>query len=165
LLEISLAEDELPEGVPGEAWIHWAIYKSRPDVEGICRAQPPISTAVTSAGVPIRPLHGQGAFLGEEVPVYADARLIRSRDAGEALAASLGDAGGVVMRGNGAVTVGKSIGTAVARMWVLEVSAEINRTAAAVGSPQVLNGEEFSYWESVSEEILERIWSYLKASK
>jgi HCOMODA/2-hydroxy-3-carboxy-muconic semialdehyde decarboxylase len=165
LLEISLAEEELPEGVPGEAWIHWAIYKSRPEVEGICRAQPPISTAVTSAGVPIRPLHGQGAFLGEEVPVYDDARLIRSRDAGEALAKRLGDAGGVVMRGNGAVTVGKSIGTAVARMWVLEVSAEINRTAAAVGTPQVLNGEEFSYWESVSDQILSRIWSYLKASK
>jgi HCOMODA/2-hydroxy-3-carboxy-muconic semialdehyde decarboxylase len=165
LLEISLDEEDLPEGVPGEAWIHWAIYKSRSDVEGICRAQPPISTAVTSASVPIRPLHGQGAFLGEEVPVYDDARLIRSRDAGEALAERLGDAGGVVMRGNGAVTVGKSIGTAVARMWVLEVSAEINRTTAAVGSPQVLNREEFSYWESVSEEILERIWSYLKASK
>jgi HCOMODA/2-hydroxy-3-carboxy-muconic semialdehyde decarboxylase len=165
LLEVSLAEDELPAGVPGEAWIHWAIYKSRPDAEGICRAQPPISMALASTGIPIRPLHGQGAFLGEEVPVYDDARLIRDREAGEALAGSLGDAGGIVMRGNGAVTVGKSIGAAVARMWVLEVSAEMNRTAAAVGSPQVLNGEEFSYWESVSEEILERIWSYLKASK
>lgn len=165
LLEVSLAEDELPEGVPGEAWIHWAIYKSRPDVGGICRAQPPISTAVASAGVPIRPLHGQGAFLGEEVPVYDDARLIRGREAGEALAGDLGNAGGIIMRGNGAVTVGKSVGAAVARMWVLEVSAEINRTAATVDTPRALNEEEFSYWESVSEEILERIWSYLKASK
>ncbi len=162
LLEVSLAEDELPEGVPGEAWIHWAVYKRRPDVEGICRAQPPISTALASAGVPIRPLHGQGAFLGEEVPVYDDARLIRSREAGEALAERLGDAGGIIMRGNGAVTVGKNVGAAVARMWVLEVSAEINRTAAAVGTPRVLNEEEFSYWESVSEEILGRIWSYLR---
>jgi HCOMODA/2-hydroxy-3-carboxy-muconic semialdehyde decarboxylase len=165
LLELSLAEDELPEGVPGEAWIHWAIYKSRSDVGGICRAQPPISTAVTSAGMPIRPLHGQGAFLGEEVPVYDDARLIRGREAGEALAGDLGDAGGIIMRGNGAVTVGKSVGAAVARMWVLEVSAEINRTAASVGTPRALSEEEFSYWESVSEEILERIWSYLKTSK
>jgi L-fuculose-phosphate aldolase/HCOMODA/2-hydroxy-3-carboxy-muconic semialdehyde decarboxylase len=49
-------------------------------------------------------------------------------------------------------------------MWVLEASAEINRTAASAGTPQVLNEEEFSYWESVSEEILERIWSYLKAT-
>ena len=164
LLEVSLTKDELPEGVPGEAWVHWAIYKSRPDVEGICRAQPPISTALDSAGVPIRPLHGQGAFLGEEVPVYDDARLIRGREAGEALAERLGNAGGIIMRGNGAVTVGKSVGAAAARMWVLEVSAEINRTVAAVGTPRVLNEEEFSYWESVSEEILERIWGYLKSN-
>ena len=165
LLEVSLAEDELPEGVPGEAWVHWAIYKSRPDVGGICRAQPPISTAVTSAGVPIRPLHGQGAFLGEEVPVYNDARLIRGREAGEALAEDLGNAGDIVMRGNGAVTVGTSVGAAVARMWVLERSAEMNQMAASAGTPQPLGEEEFAYWESVSEEILERIWSYLKASQ
>lgn len=165
LLEVSLDADDLPEGVPGEAWVHWAIYNSRPEVEGICRAQPPTTTAVTSAGVQIRPLHGQGAFLGEEVPVYDDARLIRGREAGETLAERLGDAGGIVMRGNGAVTVGKSVGAAVARMWVLEVSAEINRTAAAVGTPHVLNEEEFSYWDSVSEEILERIWGYLKGNR
>jgi len=165
LLEVSLNEDELPEGVPGEAWVHWAIYKSRSDVEGICRAQPPISTAVTSAGVPIRPLHGQGAFLGEEVPVYDDARLIRGREAGEALVEDLDNAGGIVMRGNGAVTVGTSVGAAVARMWVLERSAEMNQMAASAGTPQPLGEEEFAYWESVSEEILERIWSYLKASE
>ncbi len=165
LLEVSLAEEELPEGVPGEAWVHWAIYKSRPDVEGICRAQPPVTTAVTSAGLPIRSLHGQGAFLGEEVPVYDDARLIRDREAGEALAEDLGNAGGIVMRGNGAVTVGTSVGVAAARMWVLERSAEMNQMAASAGTPQPLGEEEFAYWESVSEEILERIWSYLKASE
>jgi ribulose-5-phosphate 4-epimerase/fuculose-1-phosphate aldolase len=164
LWEVSLAEDELPEGVPGEAWVHWAIYKSRPDVEGICRAQPPISTALTSAGLPIRPLHGQGAFLAEEVPIYDDARLIRGREAGEALAENLGKAGGIVMRGNGAVTVGTSVGAAAARMWVLERSAEMNKVAASAGTPRPLSEEEFTYWDSVSEEILERIWSYLKAS-
>jgi HCOMODA/2-hydroxy-3-carboxy-muconic semialdehyde decarboxylase len=165
LSQVSLAEDELPEGVPGEAWVHWAIYRSRADVEGICRAQPPISTAVTSAGLPIRPLHGQGAFLGGEVPVYKDARLIRGREAGEALAEDLGNAGGIVMRGNGAVTVGTSVGAAAARMWVLERSAEMNKVAASAGTPRPLGEEEFTYWESVSEEILERIWFYLKASQ
>jgi HCOMODA/2-hydroxy-3-carboxy-muconic semialdehyde decarboxylase len=165
LSEVSLAEDELPEGVPGEAWVHWAIYKSRPDVGGICRAQPAVSTALASAGVSIRPLHGQGAFLGEEVPVYDDARLIRGREAGEALAENLRNAGGIVMRGNGAVTVGTSVGAAAARMWVLERSAEMNQMAASAGTPRPLSEEEFAYWESVSEEILERIWSYLKASE
>lgn len=163
LLRVSLAEDSLPKSVPGEAWIHWSVYRGRPDVGAICRAQPPVATALTSADVPIRPLHGQGAFLGREVPVYDDARLIRGREAGEALAEELGDAGGVLMRGNGAVTVGQGVGAAVARMWVLEASAELNRTAVTVGTPRPLSEEEFSYWESVGEEILERIWSYLRA--
>lgn len=163
LQEVSLDSDELPEGVPGEAWVHWAIYNARPDVEGICRAQPAVATALVSAGVPIRPLHGQGAFLGKQVPVYADARLIRSREAGEALARDLGSAHGVVMRGNGAVTVGASVGAAAARMWVLERSAEMNRDAASAGTPRALGEEEFAYWDGVSEEILGRIWRYLKA--
>lgn len=162
LQEIPLTGDELPEGVPKEAWIHRAIYEARPDVRAICRAQPPVATAVVSGGLPIRVLHGQGAFLGREVPVYGDARLIREREAGEALARSLGDAEGVVMRGNGAVTVGADVGTAAARMWVLERSAEINRDAASAGSPEPLSDEEFAYWESVSEEILTRIWAYLR---
>lgn len=163
LHEVSLDADELPKGVPGEAWVHWAIYNARPDVRGICRAQPPVTTALASAGVPIRPLHGQGAFLGKEVPVYGDARLIRGREAGEALAEELGSAHGIVMRGNGAVTVGTGIEAAVARMWVLERSAEMNRDAASAGTPRALSKEEFEYWDGVSEEILGRIWAYLKA--
>ena len=165
LQEVPLAGDELPDGVPKEAWIHRAIYETRPDVGAICRAQPPVATAIASAGVPMRVLHGHAAFLGWEVPVYGDARLIRERKAGEALARSLGGAGGVVMRGNGAVTVGADVGAAAARMWVLERSAEMNRDAAAAGSPEPLSDSEFAYWESVSEEILERIWAYLRDSE
>src|SRR5918993_774334 len=164
LQEVPLIGDGLPDGVPKEAWIHRAIYEARPDVGAICRAQPQVATAVASAGLPMRVLHGHAAFLGRGGPVYGDARLIRERDAGEALARSLGDAGGVVMRGNGAVTVGVDVGAAVARMWVLERSAEINRDASSAGSPEPLSDIEFAYWESVSEEILVRIWTYLRDS-
>lgn len=162
LSEVSLEEGQLPAGVPGEAWVHWAIYNQRRDVEGICRAQPPIATALTSASVPILPLHGQGSFLGREVPVFDEARLVRDRATGEALAKSLGEAGGLMMRGNGAVAVGRSVGLAAARMWVLEASAEMNQRAASAGEPRPISEEEFVYWESVSEEILGRIWAYLK---
>lgn len=162
LSRVSLEADELPAGVPGEAWVHWAIYRHRPDVAGICRAQPPTTTSLASAGVPILPLHGQGAFLGREVPVFGDARLVRDLVTGEALAQSLGDAGALVMRGNGAVAVGANVGLAAARMWVLEASAEMNQRASAAGTPHPISEEEFLYWESVSEEVLGRIWSYLK---
>jgi ribulose-5-phosphate 4-epimerase/fuculose-1-phosphate aldolase len=162
LSEVSLKAGELPAGVPGEVWVHWAIYNSRPDVEGICRAQPPVTTALASAAIPILPLHGQGAFLGREVPVFDEARLVRDRDTGVALVERLGEAGGLVMRGNGAVAVGSSVGLAAARMWVLEASAEMNHRAASAGTPGPINEREFVYWESVSEEILGRIWTYLK---
>lgn len=159
LSQVSLTESELPDGVPGEAWVHWAIYNRRPDVQGICRGQPPVATALASANVPILPLHGQGAFLGREVPVFDEARLVRDRAMGEALAESLGEAGGLVMRGNGAVAVGSSVGLAAARMWVLEASAEMNQRAASAGTPHPISEEEFVYWDSVSEEILGRIWA------
>ncbi|MDN5698333.1 MAG: class II aldolase/adducin family protein, partial [Rubrobacter sp.] len=116
LSRVSLEDEELPAGAPGEAWVHWAIYHTRPDVGGICRAQPQTATALGSAGVTILPLHGQGAFLGREVPVFGDARLVRDRAAGESLAESLGDAGALMMRGNGAVAVGAHVGLAAARM-------------------------------------------------
>lgn len=161
LAEVSLTDEDLPDGVPGEAWVHWAIYRSRPDVEGICRAQPQTAMALASADVPIRALHGWGAFLGREVPVFEDARLVRDRETGEELAARLGDAGCLVMRGNGAVAVGGGVGLAAARMWVLEASAELNRKAA-VGEPRALDDGEFAYWESVTDEILDRIWSYIR---
>lgn len=165
LLEVSLAEPGLPAGVPGEAWIHRTIYERRPDVLAVCRAQPRTATALAVADVPIRALHGQGAFLGREVSVLDDARLIRDQDRGEALAGRLGKGEGVLLRGNGAVTVGASVGEAAARMWVLEASAEINWRAAAAGTPRPLSEDEFSYWASVSAEILARIWEHMKADQ
>jgi hypothetical protein len=74
----------------------------------------------------MRALHGQGALIGEEVSVHDDARLVRSQELGLAVAERLGGGSAVLLRGNGAVTVGATVGEAVARMWVLEASAGIN---------------------------------------
>ena len=49
---------ELPAGTPKEAWLHLAIYRKRPDVRAICRAQPEVTTALGSTERPIVPLHG-----------------------------------------------------------------------------------------------------------
>lgn len=160
--ELDLDADELPAGVPREAWIHLSIARRRPDVFAICRAQPPTATALASAGVPIVPLHGQGAFLGSRVPVFDDAILVRDRDRADALADRLGQEPALLMRGNGAVTVGATIGEAVARMWVLEASARMNAVAAAAGAPEALPDHEQAAWRAVSTELLGRIWSDLR---
>ncbi|GAA2905191.1 hypothetical protein GCM10010517_71350 [Streptosporangium fragile] len=162
--EVPVDAADLPEGTPREAWIHVEIARARPDVRAICRAQPPTATALASAGVPIVPLHGQGAFLGPEVPVFDDAVLVRDRGRGRTLAERLGDAPALVMRGNGAVTVGASVGEAVALMWVLEASARMNATAAASGTPVPITPAEQEAWRAVRSELSTRIWSYLRES-
>ncbi|GAA2206919.1 hypothetical protein GCM10009850_023770 [Nonomuraea monospora] len=162
--EVPLDGAALPDGTPREAWIHVEIARARPDVGAICRAQPPTATALASAGVPILPLHGQGAFLGPEVPVLDDAVLVRDRARGRALAERLAGAPALVMRGNGAVTVGATVGEAVALMWVLEAGARMNATAAAAGTPVPITPAEQEAWRAVRSELSDRIWSHLRES-
>jgi ribulose-5-phosphate 4-epimerase/fuculose-1-phosphate aldolase len=160
--ELDLEAGALPAGVPREAWIHLAIAQRRPDVGAICRAQPPVATALASAGVSIVPLHGQGSFVGAQVPVFDDAVLVRDRARADVLAEQLGDEHALLLRGNGAVTVGANVGEAVARMWVLEASAHMNSVAAAAGKPTPLSDDEQAAWRGVAPEILGRIWADLR---
>jgi ribulose-5-phosphate 4-epimerase/fuculose-1-phosphate aldolase len=153
---------DLPAGAPKEAWIHLAIYARRPDVRGICRAQPPAVAATAAAGLEILALHGQGAFLGSPVAVHDHAALIRDRASGVAVAEALGDGDAVVLRGNGAVTVGRSPGEAAARMVVLEASARLNLAAAAAGGRVALRPDELAAWRAVAPEILGRLWAHLR---
>lgn len=153
--------DTLAPSLPKEGWIHRAVLRARPDVGAVCRAQPPTATALASAGVPVVPLHGQGAFLGPEVPVHEDPRLVRDPDHAERLAHDLGRGPAVLMRGNGAVTVGDSVAEAVALMWVLERSAVMNATASAAGTPRPLADDEQRAWREVAPELCLRVWLYL----
>jgi ribulose-5-phosphate 4-epimerase/fuculose-1-phosphate aldolase len=159
--ELDVGADALPAGVPREAWIHLAIARVRPDIGAICRAQPTVATALASAGVPIVPLHGQGSYVGALVPVFDDAILVRDESRAVDLAQQLGDSPAMILRGNGAVTVGDTIGQAVARMWVLEASAQMNSVAAAAGRPAALSAQEQAVWQATATEILGRIWEYL----
>ena len=164
LVSVAIDEPELPAGAPREAWVHKAIYGRRPDVGGICRAQPPAVTVASGAGVRIRALHGQGAFLGAEVAVYDDATLVRDPGRAEALAAALGGGRAVVMRGNGAVTVGSEPGIAAALMTVLDASARVNLAAAGIGGGHPLSATELDAWEAAAPELLERLWVHLRSA-
>lgn len=161
LVHLRLDAEQLPASVPREAWIHQAFASRRPEIGAICRAQPRGVAAMAATGHPIRPGHGHGAFLGNTVPIYADSRLVRDRTAAESLADVLGDAPAVVMRGNGAVTVGVDMPHAVALMWALERSAQLNLAAATAGGVEPLSSNEQEWWRARADELLPRIYAYL----
>lgn len=165
LLQLPLGElDELPAGAPKEAWIHWAIYRARADVGAICRAQPPSPLAVAAVADSLPAVLGQGAIAGAPVPVYPDSRLVREAGRAEELAVALGDSPSLIMRGNGALTTASTPGRALARMLLLERSADVYLRAAAAGTPRPLSAEEADAWQAAGEELLERLWQHLRAN-
>jgi ribulose-5-phosphate 4-epimerase/fuculose-1-phosphate aldolase len=163
--ELTIGSDELPSAAPKEAWIHLAIAEDRPGVGAICRAQPPAVAALVAAGQPVLPLNGHGSFLGESVPVYEDSRLIRDAASARAVSQALGDSNAVILRGNGAVTTGPDLASAVALMWVLEKTAQLNLSARAAGTPHPLPAEEQAWWRERASELLPRMFTYLATTK
>jgi ribulose-5-phosphate 4-epimerase/fuculose-1-phosphate aldolase len=158
----------LPAGAPAEAWAHLAVYRQRPDADAVARAQPPsafAAAAVAAATGVIRPLHGQAAWLGERVSVHDDARLLRSPALADAAAASLPDGEALLLRGNGALTLGATPGLAVARMWLLSVACQAFLDARGAGGDGVtpLRPAEVESWRAVAPELLPRLWQQLRA--
>jgi HCOMODA/2-hydroxy-3-carboxy-muconic semialdehyde decarboxylase len=167
----SLLAETLPAGVPAEAWAHLALYRARPDAAAIARAQPPGAFAVAAAVTRMVPLYGQAAWLGESVPVYDDAALLRSPDQAERAARCLPAGEALLLRGNGAVTLGASPGLAVARMWLLAAACDVYLAAlAASGANPVtpvtpvtpLSAGEIASWRAVGGELLPRLWQHLR---
>ena len=151
----------LPAGAPAEAWAHRALYRARPDVRAIARAQPPATFAAAAAGAPVLPMHGQAAWLGAAVPVHDDARLLRDPDRAAAAAAALPVGEALLLRGNGALTTGDTPGLAAARMWLLSVACQA-WTAVVPAERRPLTADEIAAWRSVATELLPRLWAHLR---
>lgn len=166
VIEVPLAtEGPLPGNVPAEAWAHLALYRARPDAAAIARAQPPSAFAAAAAVSLMVPLHGQAAWLGEQIPVHDEAALLRSAEQAERAARSLPDGEALLLRGNGALTLGAAPGLAVARMWLLAAACDVYLKAlAASGASPVtpLSADEIASWRAVSGELLPRLWQYLR---
>jgi ribulose-5-phosphate 4-epimerase/fuculose-1-phosphate aldolase len=158
-------EGPLPAGAPAEAWAHLALYQARPDATAIARAQPPGAFAAAAAVSVMVPLHGQAAWLGESVPVYDDAALLRSAEQAERAARCLPDGEALLLRGNGALTLGATPGLAVARMWLLAAACDVYLKALATSRTnpvKPLSAGEIASWRAVSGELLPRLWEHLR---
>lgn len=155
----------LPDGVLGEVRIHQKIYAMRPEAGGICRVMPSNIMALSTLGRVPKPRHGVGAFIAG-CKFWNDPRLLRDDGLAQQLAERLANEVALIMRGNGAVTVGNSIETAMCMAWCLEDSAKIERyvselTEATEGS--LLSDDEISARQVSSGRVFERLWEYMTA--
>ena len=158
------ATPPLPASVPAEAWAHLALYRARPDAAAIARAQPVSGFAAAATATSLVPLHGQAAWLGESIPVHDSAFLLRSPELAERAAFSLSRGDALLLRGNGAITLGAAPGLAVARMWILAAACEVYLAARGTGPHSLtpLSADEIASWRAVGDELLPRLWQHLR---
>jgi HCOMODA/2-hydroxy-3-carboxy-muconic semialdehyde decarboxylase len=157
-------EGALPQGVLGEVRIHQKIYARRADVGGVCRVMPPTVMALSVLGITPRSRHGLGAIFAPQPPLWDDPVLLRDDDRAAALAATLGDAPAIVMRGNGAVAVGQTLPEAVTIAWFLEDAARVEervRTFSNECEAGLLTPDEIAARQGFDGGIVERMWAYL----
>ena len=119
--------------------------------------------------VDIQPVLHMGASAGKDVPVW-DIRdnfgdtnlLVTNMDQGRDLAHGLGNGRAALMRGHGAVVVGKSIKEAVMISVYLEINARLQLQALQLGRPTYLSeGEiELGMEQFVGDLAINRAWEY-----
>ena len=167
LLELDVEGNQLSgDGRPNtEFWIHARIYKARPDVQAVCHVHPPSCVVLSSLGETIRPLHASGAIFRNDVQLFDQITLIRTRELGDAVASTLGDHGAMLLRGHGVNVADKDVRrVCVMTLW-MEEAANYQLRAMSAGTPRYFTAEELEtiYPQVSGEEVSKRVWDYLSS--
>jgi ribulose-5-phosphate 4-epimerase/fuculose-1-phosphate aldolase len=166
LLTMNLA-GEVVEGsyaAPAETWLHTAIMRAKPRVNVITRIHARAANIFSVTDRRLEPVHNHGSFFAGGVPVYNPPDLITTPRLGAEVAQTLGDGPAVLLRGNGQVTVGRTVPEAVMMAIYLEEAADILYGALQIGKPVPLTLDESKQRqvEALPPVDLERAWNYFK---
>jgi len=154
----------LPEGVLGEVRIHREIYRRRPDVGSVIRSMPPNAVSVAAMGRTPSPRHGFGAYFWPTPRLWPSPQLLRNDEQARDLAAVMGEANAILLRGNGVVVAGATIEQAAVLTWYLEDMCRVELAALAVSDAEpTLTAEEATERATWSGGLVERMWVYLAA--
>jgi L-fuculose-phosphate aldolase len=129
-----------------ERYIHSEIFRARPDVNAVIHTHPVHTVAFSATTQKMKALSQGGAVFKDAMPVYQDTiNLIRSKEAGAAVAKALGQHNVVVMRSHGIAMAGASVEMAVVLCVMLEEAARIQLLAVGGG---------LDPWEFPDEDVL-----------
>ena len=141
--------------IPREAVIYTEIFKARPDVNAAVHCHASMCVALSIADKPVSCVHVQSNRFGGGVPIYPRPIYILDEFEGADLARTLGNANGMMIKGHGIVTVGKSIDEACINAVYMERTAKIMAMAQLFGFSGVPD-EFIGQLSSSKEKLLSR---------
>jgi L-ribulose-5-phosphate 4-epimerase len=166
LLTLNLAGEVVAgdHPAPFEAWLHTAVMKSQPRVGAVVRIHARVANIFSVTDRKLEPVHNHGSFFAGGVPIYAKPDLISNETLGGEVSKALGDKPAILLRGNGQVTVGRTIPEAVMMAIYLEEAAEVLFGALQIGTPipLTLNESKQRQVEALPPVDLERAWNFFK---
>jgi L-fuculose-phosphate aldolase len=113
-----------------EVKIHSCIYKTRPDVQSVVHVHPRYTILMSILTGNLVPMCQEGAQLVREpLPIFPHMKTVQSDAEGMEMVEVMGKSRALLMRGHGAVTVGRSLSEAVLGMAQLEEQARMNYLA------------------------------------
>ena len=151
-----------------ERFIHGAVYEARPDVNAVVHNHSPSVIPFGITNTPLRPVMHMCASMGTRVPLW-DSRstfgdtnlLVTNMEMARDLAAALGSHSVALMRGHGCVVAGRSVREVVFNSVYLELNAQLQSKASALGTITFLtDGEVAAVLRTRSSFTYERAWEY-----
>lgn len=130
---------------------HLACYRTRPDVQAVVHAHPPLAIGIINAGEEIRPLTPDFvAYVGKvaHLPFIIPA----GQELGDAVASVIGQHNAVLLRNHGVITVGRNLKEAYLRMRLIEDAAKSILASFIIGRPTFLNEKEVEAIANLSAE-------------
>ncbi|MSQ70023.1 MAG: class II aldolase/adducin family protein [Betaproteobacteria bacterium] len=154
----------------GERYIHGEILRARPDINAVIHSHSPSVIPFGTSRIALRPICHMAAFLPQVSPVFEirdaegekNSMLVLKKPTGAALAAKLGSAPMVLMRGHGNAVVGSTLKIAVFRAIYTEVNARLQGQALGMGETVYLNEFEAENMDALSRAAVERPWELWK---
>lgn len=121
-----------------EVFIHSSMYQESAEIQAVVHTHSAYALALGTMEAPrnrIRPTTNPGANLGNFIPVFPEVGLVLTPEKGLKIARALQGQNGVLLRGHGAVVVGRSLEQAVLRAIYLELEARAQMVSRKAGKP------------------------------
>ena len=143
-----LLESASGHSTPSELPIHAEVLIARPDVVSVVHVHPPDVVIAAMGALPLQPFIGAynipAMRLAESgIALYPRSVLIRTTDLGQDMAASLGNAEALILKGHGLVTTGLTAAQAMLSALHVDTLARLTLRARAAGlEPQPISAAD-----------------------